>query len=234
MAPVADTEFAAGWYLRGDVGYVHPGNVTEAAYGEPTPPMVHPKLSDAWSVGGGIGYRVNSWLRFDATVDYRIGSTFKGRNSGTGFVRGYSQESADFEATTALANAYVDLGTWSGITPYLGAGIGLSSTLFRNYVSQVVYFDGTPVPPFGYPGKRTNQLAYALMAGVGIDLGSGATLDVGYRYVHLGEVATRLDAFNVGTKMKDIDAHEIRAGLRWEFARPAPAVLAQAPVSARY
>jgi len=227
VVPVAD--LGAGWYLRGDIGYSHVDDINEARYGEVTPAMVGLKLSDAASVGVGLGYRVNNWLRFDATVDHRFGSPFTGRNSGTNFVLGYSQGRATFDATTALANAYVDLGTWAGITPYVGAGIGLSSTAFRDYVSTPVLFDGRQFPTVRYEDNRINQLAFALMAGVGVDVGHGATLDLGYRYVHLGEVATKLDGFNVGIKMKDVDAHEFRAGLRWLFARAAPTFVA-API----
>jgi opacity protein-like surface antigen len=54
-----------------------------------------------------------------------------------------------------------------------------------------------------------------LMAGAAIDITSGLKLDLGYRYVNLGEARTRLDQFGVGTKLKAIDSHEVRVGVRY-------------------
>jgi opacity protein-like surface antigen len=79
-------------------------------------------------------------------------------------------------------------------------------------------------------------LAWALMAGVGVQVGHGGVLDLGYRYVNLGEAATKLDQFRIGTKIKDIEAHEFRVGLRWHLDRPAvaAAVPVHAPIVTRY
>ncbi|HYF55611.1 MAG TPA: outer membrane protein [Salinarimonas sp.] len=233
--PVAD--IGSGWYLRGDIGYVAYNPPTDVAYGiltEPSTRMKDEKLESTWSIGIGAGYRLNSWLRVDGTVDYRFGTNFSGLTSGTAYVHGYSVDRANLTSTTFLANAYVDLGTWSGITPYVGAGVGYARTELDGYTTQIVCITAT----CGHPGPQavrsmnggvTSGLAWALMAGVGIDLGHGAVLDLGYRYVNLGGVQTKLRD-GIGTKLADLDAHEARIGLRWQFG--APAAVAVAPVAA--
>ncbi len=96
----------------------------------------------------GFGYRWNDYLRFDATWDYRTGpgKNLSGvvvcpyalngvTNPTTGIAAGYLYNTADTcngymsfkeHNNTFLANAYVDLGTWSGFTPYVGGGLGMN------------------------------------------------------------------------------------------------------------
>jgi opacity protein-like surface antigen len=52
------------------------------------------------------------------------------------------------------------------------------------------------------------------MAGAAFDLG-GFKLDLGYRYIHLGEARTEFDSYGFGTKLKAVDAHEARLGFRY-------------------
>jgi opacity protein-like surface antigen len=53
------------------------------------------------------------------------------------------------------------------------------------------------------------------MAGAAIDIGSGLSPDLGYRYLNLGHAQTNLDEFGFGTKLKAVEAHEVRAGFRY-------------------
>jgi opacity protein-like surface antigen len=41
-------------------------------------------------------------------------------------------------------------------------------------------------------------------------------VDVGYRYLNIGNVKTASDAFGDMT-FKNVGAHEVRVGLRWSF-----------------
>jgi opacity protein-like surface antigen len=65
------------------------------------------------------------------------------------------------------------------------------------------------------------------MAGTAIELGGGLSIDVGYRYLHLGRAETGIDpnlAAFAGSaqklKLKTVDAHEVRVGLRWQLGAP--------------
>ncbi len=53
------------------------------------------------------------------------------------------------------------------------------------------------------------------MAGVGYQFSSAFTLDLGYRYVSLGDVKTR--RVGAGVDVAAIRAHEMRIGVRYAF-----------------
>ena len=99
--------------------------------------------------GVGAGYRFNDYLRFDATWDYRTGpggssqSTVVCPYGLTGLTSqvppnpllGYlyntsntciGRTSLKQHNNTFLGNAYVDLGTYYGFTPYIGGGLGFN------------------------------------------------------------------------------------------------------------
>jgi opacity protein-like surface antigen len=97
--------------------------------------------------GAGFGYRWNDWLRFDATWDYRNGPGgtrqatvvcpygLTGKSSPAGVPLGFLYDTTNTCNASAslhqydnafLGNAYVDLGTYYGFTPYVGGGLGLN------------------------------------------------------------------------------------------------------------
>jgi opacity protein-like surface antigen len=97
--------------------------------------------------GAGFGYRWNDWLRFDATWDYRTGPGgtrqatvvcpygLTGVSSPAGVPLGFLYDTTNTCNASAslhqydnafLGNAYVDLGTYYGFTPYVGGGLGLN------------------------------------------------------------------------------------------------------------
>lgn len=125
---------------------------------------------------------------------------------------------ASVKSFDVLVNGYLDIGHWSVVTPYVGAGVGLS---FGRYSSALAfynpdgssyntYFDvpGAGVNVHGYRDMRISgnyyNLAFALMAGIAVDVLPHTKLDIGYRYLNLGKV--------LGTTLQ---YHEARAGLRY-------------------
>ena len=96
-----------------------------------------------------------------------------------------------------LANAYVDLGTWSNITPYVGVGAGVS---FHRASAPVV------------PDAAQTKFAWAVMAGIGFGISENIKLDIGYRYVNLGRASGLLGA---APFRKNYDVHEARIGVRY-------------------
>ncbi|MGJ3265225.1 MAG: outer membrane protein [Salinarimonas sp.] len=217
--PVAAAPVGAGWYLRGDIGYAaYRDPEATARAGGASVPLVGEALDAAPVAGLGAGYRFNSWLRADLTVDHRFA------NEATlfaGVPNGGARGVADLSSTTALANAYLDLGTWHGFTPYVGAGLGYAWNRFADYT-----VSGCTAPcAIGGVGLASGALtpeatkggfAWALMAGVAVDLGRSLSLDLGYRYVALGEAALTTTG---GTLIEtgSLDAHEARVGVRWRF-----------------
>lgn len=240
-APVDQmVELGTGWYLRGDV-----------AFTKDTMPKISSDLNlvpdvstrNSWALGLGGGYKFNSWLRADATFDYLGGRKANGLGGSItcpdnytgvapGAVLNY-QNCGVVQATrihrfATLANGYLDLGSWSGLSPYIGAGIGMSHMVTSGSVNYLNP-DGT-----AYSRTLTNpntlvtttyrydvstrakqyQLAWALMGGVTVDVAPHAQLDIGYRYLNLGMSKGVLAS--TGTVFsKSMTEHQIRAGIRY-------------------
>lgn len=225
----APAAVGSGWYLRADL--------TEAAYGRPAddtrpdandpgrPPLVGLRLGDGVGYGGGVGYRVNPWLRLDATIDQREPGRYRALSSRSNFAAGYNVEAAQVSALTGLVNVYADLGTWWGLTPYVGGGVGFSDVgLARAHTRTtclVEACDGAEGTGARTAVRRPNRalasLAWALTAGASYALGGGFSLDAAYRYVDLGNAKSGLDAYNAGTRLKDLAANEFRLGLRYDL-----------------
>ncbi len=208
-----------GWYIRGDVDYHWSKlrGITYITYGPPpgTASFVTTNLRGAWSVGGGVGYNITRYLRADLTLDYWSRSRFTGSTTGTcGGVPCTSVDTSGYTALLLLANAYVDLGTWHGITPYVGAGIGGAYVNWDNLYNTA---GGTTVIHGGTSGIR---FAYALMAGASYCLTSNLELDAGYRFSQI--TGGRMFEYASGVAPGfdgGINVHEVRAGLRWNLGK---------------
>ncbi|MCK0208160.1 acyloxyacyl hydrolase [Starkeya koreensis] len=178
----------SGWYLRGDIGYVV-NQTPDISQLDFLPAASGGALADAWLIGAGIGLRLNDLVRVDVTADYRTRADYTSPGL-----------TADFNATTLLANVYVDLGTWHGFTPYVGAGAGAS------------YVSVTDIEVLGTDIGRSDgwSVAWALMAGVAVAVNANWQIDVGYRYLQLSDA---------GAKQADFEqsAHEARLGVRYLF-----------------
>jgi opacity protein-like surface antigen len=201
VTPLPVPTASPGWYLRGDLGgYWGTMGGAQAASGFPSPTDNDLGSGFVGGVGAGIKTR---WVRTDVTIDYTA-MKYSGTIAAPGDV------SAKVDAVTALFNGYLDLGTWYGVTPYLGAGAGVANLRTHDYSS-------TAAPPFS-SGLSNSQwkFAYAVMAGVGYSIAPNLTLDAGYRYVNFGDVTTASDALGSMT-LKNLAAHEVRVGVRWSF-----------------
>jgi opacity protein-like surface antigen len=202
LVPVPVLAGPANWYVRGDLGYAW-GTMGSA---QSAPGFPDPGGNDLGSTFiGGLGFGFKSrWLRTDVTLDYAPALKYSGTFSGGG------DASAKIDIFTALFNGYLDLGTWYGVTPYIGAGAGVANLHTHDYTSTVA-------PPFETGLSNSQwQFAWAATAGVGYAIGPNLTLDVNYRYLNVGDVTTASDAFGAMT-LKNLAAHEVRVGVRWSF-----------------
>ena len=137
--------------------------------------------------GAGFGYRWNDWLRFDATWDYRTGPGgtrqatvvcpygLTGVSSPTGFPLGYLYNTSNTCNASAsvqqynnafLGNAYIDLGTYSGFTPYVGGGLGLNMNVLSANANFNETANGLPyaadLTSTGFPQAWVNSQGQAL------------------------------------------------------------------------
>lgn len=215
VGPVS--EDYGGWYIRGDVDY-HWSKFRGAdyiLYGAPGQQgRLDGDLKGALSLGLGVGYQIDKNFRVDLTGDYLFKSDFDG--STRGFCGGgqpcVSRDRTSYQALLLLANAYVDLGTWHGITPYVGAGIGGAHVKWDDLINDDD--DGS----FRHNGGKGWRFAYAAMAGASYCLTDRAKLDVGYRFAHIDGGRMFGYSTNAGPGYdRGINIHEVRGGVRYQF-----------------
>lgn len=220
-----------GWYLRGDIGY----KVYEAPSANYGPlAFSRESMNNTGMIGVGVGYKFSDYLRGDITLDYEFPAKFRGDAACPApcGALGVSKETAHIDVLTMLVNGYVDIGTWSGFTPYVGAGIGVSRVSTSN-----IKFANPDGATGSYPGDSTWNLSWALMAGGSYAFTPNLALDAGYRYLHIGDAYSK--SFSTGggnpsykIRYKDLAAHEFRVGVRYTF-NSTPGYFAD-PIVAKY
>jgi opacity protein-like surface antigen len=237
LAPApAPVEIGSGFYLRGDVGV----GIHNSSQIDTLPPIVGLRTLDssidsAIFVGVGAGYQFNSFLRADVTGDYRFHAhhrhvdVFAGPPVNSNLIKG------TIGGFVGLANVYVDLGTWHRITPFLGVGIGFA-TLTMGKTTDFQLTTGGTVGGTG-PSKTQTNLAWAIHAGLGYELTSNLKAEVAYRYLNMGSVegsdVVCTGACPFRTRIKNLDSHDVKFGLRYLFA-DAPAPYMPGPLVRKY
>ncbi len=233
VVPVASS---GGWYLRGD-GFYAWNKLRGANYFQGSNSSLvdftTSGIKDSYGLGGGVGYQMNSMLRADLTADYMFSSDFRGATKGScgAGAACTSTDIAKFNAISIMANAYVDLGTYYSITPYLGAGIGGTHINWSN-LSNTSCSDTTGVcdATETHDGRSSWRFTYALMAGASVDLTCNLKADVGYRYRHVAAGDMFGYKSNGGPGYdKGMDIHEGRVGLRYAFGNNCQQPMAYVP-----
>lgn len=105
----------------------------------------------------------------------------------------------------AMASGYADLFTVKGVTPYIGAGAGVSRNDLPDFV-----VDGRQ-----FFGNTKYRLAWKAVAGVGINLPARLVLDMGFSYASLGRFSTK---DNPRPPLRqEMNVRKFTAGLRYNF-----------------
>jgi opacity protein-like surface antigen len=139
---------SSGIYLRGDigVGVTNYGDYRQQEVSQAGGTFIAKEdSSTTFFGGGGIGYRFNNWFRVDGTLEYRGGATVGATDVVFNPFIGGNQTNTykgNLSSIVALFNAYVDLGTWNCLTPYIGAGIGYASNRITGLTDQGLQFTG--------------------------------------------------------------------------------------------
>ncbi len=197
------TDLVSGWYVRGDLGY---SQQSVGSVEVPPPvPIDSWGLQNAVTLGLGGGYKYH-WFRADVTVDYANRGKFHLDAPGVP-----SFYTGKIDSFTILANAYLDLGTWGGFTPYIGAGVG-TTHLRTHEVTNVTVNE----PSESISDSTRWNFSYAGMAGIAFRVSPNLVLDVGYRYLVMGDAVTGPEppAYTDFSYLRDLKAHEFRIGLR--------------------
>ena len=234
-APVADQ---SGWYLRGDIGV---GINTSALTYLQNPlnssnfAIDHASMADTTFIGGGIGYTLNSWLRFDATAEYRARTqvnafgqyTFGGGTFGDQY-QGY------LKSIVLLGNAYVDLGTWWCLTPFIGAGVGGAYNTVADLTDIGIGTSGAGI------GRNSSSWspAWALYAGLAYNVSDNFKVEFSYRYLDWGSVTDTIDCIGGcnpdSYKWSRLTSQDFMLGFRWSLTpTPTPVMMPTLPLSTR-
>lgn len=211
-------ESPRGWYLRGEVGYVgYKRPEADLATQPSTSDLNRENLNNTAAIGAGLGYRFNANVRADVTLDHTFDARFRGVAPALIPTTASVTDSGQFQSSTFMVNGYLDFRSMMGLTPYVGAGIGVAHNVLSHHVLTTYSPATGEETSEQFAGGDTFSLAWALMAGVGYQLSSNFTLDLGYRYVSLGDVKTRTYDNGTGVDVESIGAHEVRLGVRYSF-----------------
>lgn len=214
-APVVVKEFS-GWYLRGDIGMTNQKvkSIDNALF-TPDVLVVNKEFDSGLLFGLGVGYQFNNWFRADVTGEYRGKTAFRGLDIYPGGANDYFGNKSEW---LVLANAYVDLGTWWCVTPFIGAGIGFSQNTISNFRDVNV-----PNAGIAYANNHSQwEMAWALHAGLAYKVNSNFTAELSYRYVNLGDFQSGdiiaydgTNNFNNPLVFKNVSSQDVRLSLRW-------------------
>ena len=187
-------EVGSAWYLRGDIGY----NAGKPVYDVSLPGVSH----DRFGGGIGFGYHFNDNFRADLTVNYLGGDDFL-------YDDGTTSIDASYSAWSGLVSGYYDIATVVGITPYVGAGVGLTYTRheldanFPTVPAQISFAD------------RSYDFAYALMAGASYKVSDNVSVDLGYQFLHTPD-AKYFDASTAAIR-EGTKHHLVKLGVRYDL-----------------
>lgn len=233
--PEYEAEFGGNLYLRGYIGFTNQ-QVDELYSSSFANPERIEFLNSDFQSGGlagiAFGYRFNDWFRGDISAEYRMSVAYDGLDRtdpvGGGAVwDGTNTYTADKSEYLVMANAFVDLGTYHGITPYVGAGAGVTYTMIDNFVDAGIGgLDAGPLTNSIAYGADNGEwaFAWALHAGLGYEVSDQLTLDFGYRYLHLGDASSgEVYLFNGANPnvnpmaFNGLSSHDFTLGFRWNF-----------------
>ncbi|MEA2978894.1 MAG: hypothetical protein QOF09_717 [Alphaproteobacteria bacterium] len=231
--PPVEEFSVSGWYLRGDIGmtnqqfkglhqrlYDVPGTTVEA---------VGMGWDSSTFFGLGVGYKFNDWVRADVTGEYRGKANFHGSDnvtySGGVGVDNYFGSKSEW---VFMANAYIDLGTWWSLTPYVGAGIGTANVKISGFRDEGFTFSPGLSNSTAYAADASKwNFAWAVHAGITYKVTPSMSIDLGYRYIDLGSATTGATRAFDGSfvnggpfTFNHITSHDLKLGVRWMLEPP--------------
>jgi opacity protein-like surface antigen len=222
-----------GWYLRGDIGMTNStgklhDNLYDTLPAGSTLTQQGEGFTGGTSYGVGVGYQFNNWFRADITGEYRSRVNFSGTDVTTfvGGSTGSDVYQGGYTSWVGLVNAYVDLGTWWCLTPFVGAGVGAAHITTTGLQDSGLVFApgvGSEFPSSYFAnGASTTNLAWAAYAGVAYRVTNNFTVELAYRYLDMGTAVhgfgSSFDGSNAGPssfQFRNLTSQDIRLGVRW-------------------
>jgi opacity protein-like surface antigen len=240
--PVDDS----GFYLRGDVGVgINAASGLNSTFGDGSTLASLNQWDGPVNVGDsgvfdfGVGYQFNSWFRADMTLGYFSSASYNSKSfyqfTGPGSncpVGGGANCGDNYNGTIRgglfLANGYIDVGTWMGITPYFGGGVGV--VVYG--VNGLTDVSMSQVNAYGMaPNVNGTNFAWDLTTGLAFHITPNLLLDMSYRYVNMGTMSTGGISCNGGggchheTQHFDMASNYLTLGMRWMLPAYEPPVV---------
>ena len=244
-------EVGSGWYLRGDIGY---------AFSDPfkreqgfTDTSNYEYSSHEFTGTVGVGYHLTDYLRTELNFGILPGNKFSDTVLVANACRGHTNvivgtnpiviqpvaatqdcnvgNFGSNKAYTAMANAYVDLGTYVGLTPYIGGGLGIAYTKYSKSIGKKDCKEVSPNSsgaggfacddPAGYDGQVESEAKFnfadSLGAGLSYQMTKNVSLDLGYEYFAIpGATYVAYDRGQFNTH-KGLDYHQVKLGFRYDL-----------------
>jgi opacity protein-like surface antigen len=203
---VMPDETGFGWYLRGDVGFAR--SVAPTMSWQSTS-YANRSVTNGASLGIGFGYRFTENLRSDLTLDFLTNHRVRG------YLNTTDDDRLNQSAASLLANGYYDIGTYFGVTPYIGAGIGIARVN-----NGALTRDLGGIPTYTFAGRTQFALAAAATTGFSFDIGHGLQADVGYKFTWIDKTRTGKETTSTldgPVTIGDFGSHQIRFGLKYFF-----------------
>ncbi|HFB3644862.1 TPA: outer membrane beta-barrel protein [Neisseria gonorrhoeae] len=192
---------------------------------------VHPRVSVGYDFGGwriAADYaRYRKWNNNKYSVNIKELERNENKNSGNHLniktQKTEHQENGTFHAVSSLGLSTIyDFDTGSRFKPYIGMRVAYGHvrhqvrSVQQETIAVTTYpSDGSaktsvpsemPPKPAYHENRSSRRLGFGAMAGVGIDVAPGLTLDAGYRYHYWGRLEN--------TRFK---THEASLGVRYRF-----------------
>ncbi|HFA5866955.1 TPA: outer membrane beta-barrel protein [Neisseria gonorrhoeae] len=189
---------------------------------------IHPRVSvgydfGSWRIAADYA-RYRKWNNNKYSVNTKKVNENKGEKINvTQYLKAANQENGTFHAASSLGlSAVYDFDTGSRFKPYAGVRVAYGhvkhqvrsveskTTIVLSKMKDVtkpgeIIKGPTPQPAY-HESRSISSLGFGAMAGVGIDVAPGLTLDAGYRYHYWGRLEN--------TRFK---THEASLGVRYRF-----------------
>ncbi|MCF3061618.1 opacity family porin [Neisseria gonorrhoeae] len=189
---------------------------------------IHPRVSVGYDFGGwriAADYaRYRKWNnnKYSVSIKELLRNDNSGGQLNIKHQKTEHQENGTFHAASSLGLSTIyDFDTGSRFKPYIGARVAYGHvrhqvrSVQQETVAVTTYphsgkpsvLANAPIPQPAYHESRSiSSLGFGAMAGVGIDVAPGLTLDAGYRYHNWGRLEN--------TRFK---THEASLGVRYRF-----------------
>jgi OmpA-OmpF porin, OOP family len=158
------------------------------------------ELNTGYAILGALGYGFDMGLRAEVEFGYRENTVDS--------LRGAANGRGDYRSYALMANLLYDINTGTSVTPYLGAGIGVS----------YVRLDHVGPLGTGFANDSEGVFAYQGIVGATMPIVEQLYGFAEYRYFATEDVAPARTV--PGGVDADYANHTILLGLRWAFAGP--------------